>query len=270
LSKSTYKIRPVRENDWQDLQKLDSELFLKYDQIDERYFNQHVKRPGFFVLTSKAGFFLGYLVLRHDGSDIGNLSRIGVRKSHQSRGFGSILMEFAIDWFRKQKGIKIVQLYTQVDNFHAQGLYQKFGFRIVNYAWHYLVPFSSLHPRGKYSVSPIQQEEIKHVARLFPTSLPPLLIQQFLETKQPVFTQKDQNGHIVGATRFTPTYPGCSPFELHSLDSFDDFVIAFQERCEPKSEELHVTFVGNEKLAKLCEKREYHLHHKLHIMHFRL
>ncbi len=270
MQKSHYKIRAIREDEWEDLHNLDSEIFLKDDQLDERYFYQRVNRPGFFVLISKTGLFLGYLVLGYYGADIGNLNRIGVRKSHQRKGFGTILMKFAFDWFRKQKDIKRVQLYTQVDNFQAQGLYTKFGFNIVGHAWHFLVPFRSLHPSGKYTLSLIQQKEIEHVAGLFPNSLPSLLIKQYLETKQLVFTLKDQNGYVVGATRFSPTFPGCSPFELQQLESFDDFVIAFQKKCEPKSEKLHVTFIGNDKLAKLCEKRQYHLHHKLCIMHSRL
>ncbi len=257
------KIRPMRSKDWKTFHQLDKEIFDQKDQIAKEFFKKRIKTPGFFAMETQQGDLIGYLVLGRFTNEIAHLGRIGIRKSEQGKGLGSRLMQHALNWFQKEKGVSQVQLYTQVDNLHAQGLYKKFGFNIIGQTWHYFIPFKTLTASGHYSVHLIKLAEHQMVANLFPNSLPIGAIKRFREKGQDVYTLKDSSGRIVGATRFTPSFPGCFPFELHPLSGFDDYVLAFQPLCDPPSKVLRITFHENKHLAALCESRGYQLHHKL-------
>ncbi|MFX1581863.1 MAG: GNAT family N-acetyltransferase [Promethearchaeota archaeon] len=256
-------VRPMQSDDWVTFQQLDAEIFEVDDQLGERVFQQRVQMPGFFALETKKDDQIGYLLLGKFSDEIGHLGRIGVKKSMQSHGLGSYLMEYALNWFQQQEAVHEVQLYTQVDNLHAQGLYKKFGFQIIGQTWHYFVPFNSLNAKGSFSLQLAQPKEFQLIADLFPTALPIGAIRRYHQREHPIYTLKDTSDTIVGATRFTPSFPGCFPFELTVISGFDDFVFGFQPLCDPASEFLRITFHENEELAYLCETRGYRLHHKL-------
>ena len=256
----------MRNDEWETFHTIDKEIFEKEDHISEEFFQKHVQKPGFLALETIQGNLLGYLVLGQFTDEIAHLGRIGVRKSHQSQGLGTKLMKYALNWFHEKEGITEVQLYTQIDNLQAQGLYNKHGFKIIGQTWHYFVPFDSIHAVRKYTVQIAQPEEYQMVADLFPKSLPLGAIHRFIEREQLIFTLKDPSTQIVGATRFTPNFPGCFPFELLELTGFDDYIHAFQSLCDPPSDLLRITFHENEQLAQLCETRGYKLHHKLNRM----
>ncbi|MFC5632106.1 MULTISPECIES: GNAT family N-acetyltransferase [Streptococcus] len=55
---------------------------------------------------------------------------IAVKKTYQSYGIGSFLMEALIDWAEHTSAIRRLELEVQVRNDKAVGLYQKFGFVI--------------------------------------------------------------------------------------------------------------------------------------------
>ncbi len=257
------KIRPMRSDEWDIFKQLDEEIFVKEDHLAEEFFQERVQKPGFFAMESETSELIGYLVLGRFSEEIAHLGRIGVRKSLQSQGLGSQLMEYALNWFQNETGATEVQLYTQVDNLHAQGLYNKFGFRVIGQTWHFFIPFKTLSPSGKFTVHPLQPDEYQSVANLFPNSLPLGAIYHFLERKQDLYTFKDSTMQIVGATRFTPSFPGCFPFALLQLSGFDDYAKTFQSLCDPPSDVLRITFHENEPLASLCKTRGYKLHHKL-------
>jgi ribosomal protein S18 acetylase RimI-like enzyme len=266
----TVKIRPMRNDEWAMFHQIDCEIFEKEDQLQKEFFQERVKEPGFLALETKQEALIGYLVLGQFTEEIAHLGRIGVQKAEQSHGYGSTLMEYAIDWFMKRKGVNEIQLYTQVDNVHAQGLYKKYGFKVIGQTWHYFIPFDILHATGEYLIQIAQPEEYKTIADLFPSSLPTGAIRRFIEREQYIHTLKDHFGHILGASRFTPNFPGCFPFELLTLSAFDDYILAFQPLCDPPSEILRITFHNNKQLAILCETRGYHLHHKLFRMQLHL
>ena len=260
---SRLKIRPIRGDEWHTFHQVDIGIFDSHDQISEEFFRARVQKPGFFVMETTEGKVIGYLILGQFTDEIAHLGRIGVARPKQSQGFGSKLMKYALDWFTKQEGVNEVQLYTQTDNHHAQGLYTKFGFKVIGHTWHFFVPFNTLNTTGKFTINRLKPDEHQKISKLFPQSLPLGAIQRFLEREQDLYTLKDAMNQICGATRFTPSFPGCFPFELLDLSAFDDYVLAFQPLCEPPSEILRITFHENEELAKLCETRGYYLHHKL-------
>lgn len=252
----------MKKKDWPAFHRLDEEIFPE-DMISQEDFMGQVKREGFFALKAHSGQIVGLLTLGRFGENEGWLKRIGVAVSMQQRGLGTQLMEFAFKWFQAQRTIKKVILYTQHDNVAAQRLYSRFGFKIAGTTWQYFVPFKSLKPLGRYKCRLIQPEEIETAGEQYNRSLPAAQIRRFLEDEHLIVTLKDQNSRIVGICRFTPRFPGCFPFEIGQLESFDDYVEGIRHYARPEFDYLRLTFTDNAELAQLCKSRGYRLHHKL-------
>lgn len=142
-------IRPMKAEDWEEFHEMDLELFPD-DAMEEKRFKERIEHDGCFALIQD-GRIIGNLIVSHFGKDEAHLGRIGVSKSHQGKGYGSMLMEYAINWFREQGGIKVAHLCTQDFNETAQGLYKKFGFKRTGTSWHYFVPYDSVEPVNKYT-----------------------------------------------------------------------------------------------------------------------
>ena len=254
-------IRKMREDDWDQFQVHDAETFPD-DLVNEEWFKSRVERDGCFMMNLD-GEFIGQLIVSRFGDDDGHLNRIGLSKRHRRKGYGHLLMDYAMNWFRSQDGVRSVHLYTQHDNFVAQSLYKEFGFVESGTTWHYFVPFSSLNPSDKYIGEKIKENEIEEVGHRY-KSLPAAQIRRFLTYDEYlVLTLKDASGDIQGAARFTPSFPGSFPFEISQIDCFDDFVYGMKEFSLPDFDYVRVTFTDNPDLAELCAKRDYRLHHRL-------
>ncbi|MGY5876208.1 MAG: GNAT family N-acetyltransferase [Candidatus Thorarchaeota archaeon] len=256
------KIRTMILEDWSTYKEIDKDIFPD-DVQDEEFFTKQLEREGFFALELN-GELVGMLKLALYGEDEAHLARIGVASEHQGKGFGSILMEHAIEWYRDHGGVNRVHLYTQDFNTTAQGLYAKFGFNVSGTTWHYFVPFDSLKPNGKFSCQKILDEEIDPVGEQYDDTLPAAQIRRILANDENhVMTLKDSEGNVVGASRFTPGFPGCFPFVLDKIESFDDFLAGLQPFSLPEYDYVRVTFTDYPDLAQVCEEREYKLHHRL-------
>ncbi|MFW9904314.1 MAG: GNAT family N-acetyltransferase [Candidatus Thorarchaeota archaeon] len=258
-------IRPMTIYDWDGFHKSDREIFPD-DSILENWFNKRVQRDGFFALE-KHGQIIGQLILALFGENEGHIGRIGIDKEHQGEGYGDLLMEYAIKWFRKYKVVKQVHLYTQDHNKVAQNLYKKCGFRISGDTWHYFIPYDSLNPLNIYTCQEILEDEIDPVGEKYADTLPAAQIRRFQSSVDfHVLTLKNTEGEIVGACRFTPSFPGCFPFVLDNLDSFDDFLFGLKPFSLPDYNYYRITFTDYPKLAQICEERKYKLHHRLYKM----
>ncbi|MFX0106920.1 MAG: hypothetical protein ACFE7R_01420, partial [Candidatus Hodarchaeota archaeon] len=157
------------------------------------------------------------------------------------------------------------------DNYTAQGLYTRYGFQKVGTTWHYYIPYDSLKPLGQFSCETIRPEEIDFVGEKYRTSLPPTQIRRFLEHGESlVFTLKDSQNNVVGVCRFTPSFPGCFPFEIDHVDLVDDFISCIKSHALPEYDYIRLTFTDNPELAQLCEERGYRLHHRLFKMGLKL
>lgn len=255
-----FSIRPVNREDWQVFHQIDKEIFPD-DIYLEEHFNKRVEHEGFFILENKNNQMIGYLILARFGDDAGHLGRIGVAQTMQNKGWGTKLMDFALKWFQEQNITKII-LYTQEDNFKAQTLYKKFNFKISGTTWHYIVSLDTINPLRIYNCRPIQIDEIDVIGEKFNVSLPSEQIRRFLEREQLVFIVKDPLDQIIGALRYDPTFPGCFPFEIEELESFDDILDVLRP-YQPKFDYIRLTFTDNYELAELLENRGYQLHHKL-------
>ncbi len=261
-------IRPMKPEDWEELRMMDVEIFPD-DPLEEESFRKWIGRDGCFVLLHN-GQIAGNLIVARFGQDEGHLGRIGVAKAHQKRGFGSVLMEYAVNWFKKQGGIRQVHLYTQDFNVSAQTLYKKYGFEKTGTTWHFFIPYDSVSPKHEYSCQIIQDDEIELVGEKFP-ELPAEQIRRYLSDEEYiVLTLKDRSGYILGACRFTPSFPGCFPFKITHTGCFDDFINGMREFSLPKYDYVRATFTDLPELAILCESRDYKLHHRLFKMTLKL
>ncbi|MHA2141506.1 MAG: GNAT family N-acetyltransferase [Candidatus Thorarchaeota archaeon] len=264
MARDEYKIRLIREDDWPEFQIIDDELFPD-DLMDRESFTRIISRGSFFALESD-GKIIGMLAVSKFGEDAGHLGRIGVTTSMQNQGLGARLMKHAVDWFRNENLAQAI-LYTQDHNKHAQHLYKKFGFEVIGTTWHYFVPFRTITPSGNYRCDLIQEDEIELVGRKYHNYLPAAQIRRFLETEgQYVFVLKNKEADIIGACRFTPTFPGCMPFRIDNLDAIDDFLSGLNEHSLPEYDYVRLTFTDNEGLAALCDSRGYKQHHRLYRM----
>ncbi len=249
-------------DDWIFFRKFDAEIFPD-DSVSENWFKKRLERDGFFTLDLN-GQVVGQLVLAPYGENEGHLGRIGVSQDHQGKGYGNLLMKHAIEWFQKHEGIKQIHLYTQDHNKVAQSLYKKFGFTISGTTWHYFIPLDSLKPLNDYTCQEILENEIDPVGEKYASTLPAAQIRRFLTSDEfQVLTLKNNSGDVVGACRFTPSFPGCFPFVLDNIDSFDDFLAGLKQYSLPDYDYIRVTYTDYPKLAQLCEERMYKLHHRL-------
>ena len=257
------EIRLMSLEDWDEFHKMDLEIFPN-DVMREESFRRSIEGNGFFALTLD-GQIIGNLLLTRFGKDMGYLNRIGVTKEHRGKSFGSKLIEYAIDWFHKQGGVYTVQLYADLND-AAQGLYKKHGFTKAGTTLHYFVPYSSIKPKMKFNCQELQEDEIEQVGDKFPT-IPSEVIRRYLTSNEYyVLTLKDKSGSIEGFCRFTPSFPGCMPFEITSVECFDDFLAGLMKFKLPEHDYCRVTFTDIPKLAELCENRGYRLHHRLYKM----
>ena len=260
-----FNIRPMKKQDWIIFKPLDAQLFPD-DPIEENHFQRMLETKGLFALTRQNDEIIGYLYVTRFGEDLGHLGRIGVAQAYQNQGLGRKLMEFAIQWFQKQGGIQTVRLYTQDFNVSAQRLYEKFGFQITGTTWHYFIPFHSIQPQGKHTCHPIQNHETRILQQRYPDSMPAAQIRRWLERESLVLTLKNTQGEIVGACRYSPSFPGCFPFEIDAISCFDDFIHELQKFSLPKYDYVRITFTDLPELAQLLEHRKYKLHHRLQKM----
>lgn len=259
----------MRKEDWSSLNRLDIEIFPE-DQLSEDDFQRMVTSQRMFTLESESKQLIGYLYVAPFGDDTGILGRIGVTKTEQKKGLGSQLMQYAINWFQEKRGIRKVILNTQDFNIAAHKLYTKFGFRTIGTTWHYFVPFNTIQSQGRYTCHEITTEEIDFVSTLYPETMPASQIRRWLENDLFVFTLKSTTEKIIGACRFTPDFPGVSPFNLEVVEAFDDFIEGIRAFSLPSFDYVRVTFTDNLELAKLMEHRKYNLHHRLHKMELNL
>ncbi|MHA2143496.1 MAG: GNAT family N-acetyltransferase [Candidatus Thorarchaeota archaeon] len=261
MARDEYNIRLIREDDWAEFEEIDSELFPD-EKLDRESFSRFIARGSFFALELDSRV-IGMLAVVKFGDNAGQLDRIGVTTSMQNQGFGSILMEHAMNWFRNEN-LAYAILYTEDYNEHALHLYKKFGFEVIGTTWQYFVPFSTITPTGNYSCEPIQEGEIDFVGQRYHDYLPVAQIRRFLKSEDyHVLVLKNKEADIIGACRFIPSFPGCMPFRIDNLDGIDDFIFGLMEHSLPKYDFVRLYFSDDEDLAATCESRGYKLHHRL-------
>ena len=70
--------------------------------------------------------------------DYGHLGVIAVKPTEWGKGYGSKMMDFTLDYFRKSN-VKKIGLYVEKENERAISLYKKFGFDFAFESWQYWI-----------------------------------------------------------------------------------------------------------------------------------
>jgi ribosomal protein S18 acetylase RimI-like enzyme len=85
-----------------------------------------------FDVLEDRGAIVGYqFSTRHIGS--GHLARLAVHPSRQGQGHGKRLVAHSLRFFG-ERGVAVVTVNTQQDNYRSRRLYVKMGFRLTDYA----------------------------------------------------------------------------------------------------------------------------------------
>lgn len=218
---------------------------------------KRVQKGGFFGLFIGEKI-VGYVNLNPYGDDQGHFQSIYISREHRGKGLSHAMMEHALAWY-KERGVRKVHLYTEVDNKAAQSLYRKHNFTLDSRSWHFVVPFSTLEPKEKFTCQEVSESEIE-VAGGFSERLPSGEIRRWHSSndRRPLML-RDHEGVVAGVCMFTPGFPGCRPFEIRNSECFDDFILGIKARSLPEFDYVRVVFAGNDDLASLCKNRGYDL-----------
>lgn len=75
------------------------------------------------------GFLYGYGMLRPDGKSMFYIHSVDVISEYQSKGIGTKLMDFTLDYIKKENKFYKFFILTENDNIKACKLYQKYADR---------------------------------------------------------------------------------------------------------------------------------------------
>jgi GNAT superfamily N-acetyltransferase len=243
--------------DWDAFTRVGSSI----ETISADHFTRRVAKGGFFGLFIEPDM-VGHMNLNLYGDDEGHFQSIYIDLGHRGKGLSNTMMAHALNWYR-ERDVKRVHLYTDVDNDVAHSLYKKYGFTVDSRSWHFIVPFSTINPSSKYTSHEILEEDIDAVGSRF-QRLPAGEIRRWLNNESRMSLMlKDTQGRIVGACLFMPSFPGCRPFEISTVSCFDDFIVGIKARSLPQFDFVKLTFAGDDELAGLCKQRGYELVHEM-------
>lgn len=255
-------IRPLTNDDVGAFLKMSKDDDPEF-RITKEQFERLVQGDAFFGLFIN-DFLIGHLNLQPFGDDESHFQGIYILSEHRGKGYGSLFVKHALEWFRYQGTIRKVHLYTEQTNVVAQNLYKKYGFEITSEAWHFIAPLNTLKPLNMFTCEELRVEEIDIVGSKFKDVIPAAYIKRHLASdRHHFFTLKDSKDMIVGACRFDISYSGCFPFIIETIDAFDDFLAYIQPFSLEEFDYIRFTFFGIPKLASLCKSREYKLHHEM-------
>ena len=266
--------RKFNAKDWEDFKEIAIEAFPR----------EGIQKEGFIKTLEDEGFIggfidnklIGYLrLLTH--KDYGHLGQIAVTKSERGKGYGNILMKYALDFF-EFKGMKRAGLYVETKNQPAISLYEKFGFEKQFESWHYWINEGS-YKQIKESNERIENSEL----RVLTSSDFETILDVFPEINREELESHLKTEHNQGLTgvksiplglfvnnelqiygRLNPEFPGCRPFLVTDTQYVDEFISNLGKYN--KKNFIRLTFDRSTRLATFFEERGYKLHHHLYVM----
>lgn len=189
-----------------------------------------------------------------------HIRRIGVLPSYRRSGIASELMERMFERAHSRH-CKHVDLLVQQDNPAAIELYRRYRFQIIGESVQFAVTIQE-YPQGQVIAVPIPD-----VLSRFTVQLPEQYTRWRSKHSPPVthvlILMKDSA--VVGFTRFSPDFPGCSPFVLERPTSDIAAMIgALRPFATPDKLDIKVTTsdhpaIDSFRLAKIPEN--YSLYH---------
>jgi len=264
--------RRLIPEDWESFKNLEEGAFT----------DQKTSKENFLQVTESVGFIgfivnnelVGYLKLGLM-ENYGHLGQIAVKPADWGKGYGSKMMDFTIDYFRKNN-IERVGLYVETKNERAISLYKKYGFDFAFESWHYWI-------EEKY-IKDIEKREKKQDTvnlRILDLDDYDLIVNTFSEINEgelkvhlitsaaSLLGESIPLGLFLGDKlivygRFNPEFSGSRPFLCTEFKYVDLFLAKLKKYR--KKEYIRLTFDKNKELANLFEKRGCKLWHHLQVM----
>ncbi len=123
------QIRKMQEDDLDKVTHLERLLFSLPWSKDDFIYEMNTNPFGHYVVIENETQIVGYLGMWLMG-DQSQITTIGVDRKMQGQGYGSRLIQYAIDLTR-QKKYHNINLEVRVSNMSAIHLYEKYGFKNV-------------------------------------------------------------------------------------------------------------------------------------------
>lgn len=265
-------IRNLTDTDWDQFNILEIDAFPN-DPIDKDAFLLHTKDRAFFGLFNDNGILIGYLNCAIYG-DYAHLHRIGILSTERGNGYGSMLFKKAISYFENQNH-PIFSLFVESHNSVAISLYKKFDLEIIFESWHFIINLEVHESVAKPLLSDITSREItiedfEQIKNVFPhaelSELRGMLEVAKVKGSINKFLGMFYKSDLKAITRFNKSFSGCRPFFISDINYFDSFIDQLLNLKDPDKNYIRITFDDNDKLAELCKKRNYTIHHHLYKM----
>ncbi len=126
-------IKKVFIEDLKEIYKIEKSTF-KFDSFSKEFLKNLIYSNCLFlklIEPNNEKIIKGYVILIKDEEYRFNLINFCIRKKDQGKGYGSILLERALEIVKQYTEINNVILNVKITNFKALNLYKKFGFEIV-------------------------------------------------------------------------------------------------------------------------------------------
>ncbi len=262
-------IRTLTENDWNEFNILEIDAFPN-DPNEKDVFVQWITRDGFFGLFNDQNILVGYLYCAIY-SEYAHLHRIGVLSTERGKGYGSMLFEKAISYFEEHQHPKF-NLFVESHNSVAISLYKKYGLEIIFEAWHFIINLDMHKSVAGPLLTDISSREItiddfNKIKNAFPkadlTELQGMLEEANSKGSTNKYLGMFYKSNLSAIARFNKKFSGCRPFFISDISFFDSFLDQLLKMRDPDKEYIRITFDDNDKLAELCKKRNYSVHHHL-------
>lgn len=260
------EIRLLTLEDWDKFNILEKEAF-QFDILDKKSYAHHLDK-GHFVGYFDGGEILGYTLFSPFGES-SHINRIATHKEARRKGIASKLMSYALDVLHDLE-CTTVSLYVETENIAAIDLYHKFKFQEVFESWHYIIDITDFNKNFNtketnidvgLTFRSITLDDLTILRQTFPSLHEERMVSQLNEDSKNLFFGLFDDKKVLCYARFNPSYSGCMPFELISLDYFDFFISNIIEFKKENMDHIRITFDDKKELAELCETRGYIQHH---------
>ncbi len=123
LENETYQVMKASDENIADLLKLEQEVYFGRTPWSE--LKKHAN--SLYLVVYQGSTLVGFVGMRMQAQE-GHITNIAVKPSFQRRGIGEFLLRTMIEMARKNHAVQMT-LEVRSDNYNAQSLYRKLGFK---------------------------------------------------------------------------------------------------------------------------------------------
>lgn len=256
---------------YKDFHKINTICFPDELSPNEEDFEKLISKHFWAVIDKDKLLGFSYLIFKDNLSWI---SRIALLPDYRNMGIGSQLMNYMINYSKKNSKEKII-LFVLQNNASAKHLYEKCGFLTEETTYQFVIPINEILSKYKDTkTNPIIAKAIiaKQIVEIENSELPefPSEWKNIKENHDPpenfVLIFKNDKGKTVGYCRLNPEFPGCFPFYIENpMENLIESLISLEKYLNHDKKELKLTFPSIE-IEKACVKNNFKLNYKLYKM----